>query len=466
MIFEKVKSEGIAHNSYFVGSISEAAVIDPRRDCDVYLELAKRYEIKITHIFETHRNEDYVIGSLELSNIVDAEIYHGAKLDFSYGNTATEGEKFDIGMLELGIIETPGHTDESISITLKDKESSDSMHTVFTGDTLFSGDVGRTDLYGEAQRQRLARSMYNSLFNRILRLGDEIIVCPAHGAGSVCGGDIAGFEFTTIGFEKGNNRVLQNKDEESFVAYKMKERLERPPYFAKMEIYNKNGPPVLSKLPSPKALTVKEIKEQMKDGALIVDTRMPTAFAAGHISGSINIWKDGLPIFAGWMLSYDKPILIVKENDQSIDEITRYLVRLGYDNIIGYLAKGFPTWYKNAERIGMIDEWTVRNLEEHKSDQTLFILDVRDEGNWQEGGHVEGANHIYVGHLVEHLKEVPRNKKVCVVCDPGFKTGVAASVLKINGYENVTSVLGGMAAWKKAGYRIEREQSSTSISKN
>nr|MDO8134589.1 MBL fold metallo-hydrolase [Candidatus Njordarchaeum guaymaensis] len=398
-------------------------VIDPRRDCDIYLELAKKNEVKITHIFETHMNEDYVVGSLELSSIAGAEIYHGAKLDFSYGNGVVEGDKFNVGSLEFEILETPGHTDESVSITLKDKEVSDSVHMVFTGDTLFAGEVGRIDLYGESEKRRLAKNMHDSLFNKILGLGDEVIACPAHGAGSVCGGDIAGFEYTTIGFERKNNRVLKNRDEESFVACKMKERLEEPPYFTRMETYNRSGPPILHRLPAPNAFSVKEIKEHMKGGAQVVDTRMPTTYAAGHIPGSINIWKDGLPVFAGWILNYEKPIVIVKENDQSTDEIVRYLIRLGYDKIVGYLAKGFPTWYKAAERISKIDEWTVRELQEHRSDESLFILDVRDDGSWQEDGYVKGANHIYVGHLKERLREVPKNKRICVFCDSGFKTG-------------------------------------------
>jgi hydroxyacylglutathione hydrolase len=457
MIFEKIKSEGLSQNSYFVGSGFEAAVIDPRRDCDIYLELAKKFEVKITRIFETHRNEDYVIGSLELSKVVGAEILHGAKLDFSYGSSVAEGDKFNVGSLEFEILETPGHTDESISITLKDKESSDSVHMVFTGDTLFSGDVGRTDLYGESEKPRLAENMYNSLFNKILPLGNEVIVSPAHGAGSVCGGDIAGFEYTTIGFEKKNNRALKNTDKDSFVAYKLNERLEKPSYFTKMEVYNRSGPPLLHRLPTPDALPVKEIKEHIKDGAQVVDTRMPTAYSAGHIPGSTNIWKDGLPIFAGWMLNYEKPILIVKENDQSIDEIVRYLIRLGYDRIAGYLSKGFPTWYKAAERIGKIEEWTVRELEEHKDDESIYILDVRDDRSWKEDGFVGGANHVYVGHLREQLREVPKSKRICVFCDSGFKTGIASSILKTNGYENVVSVLGGMTAWKKSGYKVEKE---------
>jgi len=457
MIFEKVKSEIIAHNSYFVGSGNEAAVIDPRRDCDVYLELADKHNVKITHIFETHRNEDYVIGSLELANVVGAEIHHGTQLDFSYGNGVKEGDRFEVGMLELEILETPGHTDESISITLKDKESSNEVYMVFTGDTLFAGDVGRTDLYGEAERERLSANLYDSLSKKILPLGGEVIVCPAHGKGSVCGGTIGDLEFTTIGYEKKTNKALQMKDKKAFIAYKSKEKLEVPPYFKKMEEYNKEGPPLLHRLPHLRALTIGDIKEHRKKGAQIVDARMPTCYAAGHIPKSINIWRNGLPLFIGWMLNYQDPIIIITENNRQLDEVVRYFIRLGYDNLLGYLAGGFPTWYKGAEETGKINTWDVHDLKEHQGDESLFILDVRDEDKWEKDGYIEDAHHIWVGGLKDRLEEVPREKHIIVYCDSGFKTGVAASILKMNGYEKVTSILGGMMAWKKAGYPIEKE---------
>ncbi|WXG43909.1 MAG: MBL fold metallo-hydrolase [Promethearchaeati archaeon SRVP18_Atabeyarchaeia-1] len=457
MIFEKVKSEGIAHNSYFIGSGLEATVIDPRRDCSIYLQIAKKQEVNITRIFETHLNEDFVVGSVELSSRVGADIYHGAKRDFSYGMKVQEGDKFNVGTLELEIHETPGHTDESISITLKDKEVSGDPHMVFTGDTLFAGEVGRTDLYGEKDRRRLSGAMYDSLFDKILQLGDEVIVCPAHGAGSVCGRDIANLEFTTIGFEKKNNRVLKKSAKTDFIEYKMREKLDRPPYFTRMEKYNKDGAPLLRGLPYPRALAVKEFKEQMKRGAQILDTRMPTSYAGGHIPGSINIWKDGLPVFAGWVLSYDKPIILIRESDQNLDEIVRYLVRLGYDNIVGYLAKSFPTWYKSAEKVDTTREWTAHDLKARIDDKSLYLLDVRDDASWEEDGYIEGAHHVYVGYTKERLNDIPKNRQICIVCDSGFKTSVASSVLKMNGYENVTNVLGGMMAWRKAGYQVKKE---------
>ncbi len=455
MIFEKIKSEGIAHNSYLIGSEKEAAVVDPRRDCDIYLKIAKKHDLRIEHIFETHRNEDYVIGSLELSHLVGAEIHHGSNLDFAYGKSTKEGDRFEIGMLELEVIETPGHTDESISITLKNREVSDDIYMVFTGDTLFAGEVGRTDLYGEDRAEEMSEKLYDSIFKKILLLGDNVILCPAHGAGSVCGADISKNELTTIGYEKKTNLLLQ-KSKKEFVAYKLNERLYRPPYFRKMEKHNKEGPPILHKFPYLKPLDIEQLKEYRKNCAQIVDIRMPTSYACGHIPGSINIWEDGLPAFVGWFLNYKDPIIIIHEGNLKLDRALRYFIRLGYDNIHGYLAGGFFTWYVAAEEIEKINTWSVQELKKHRKEDSIFILDVRDINNWEKN-HIEGSHHIYVGHLKKHLDEIPREKNIVVICDSGFKTSIASSILKMHGYEKVTNVLGGMMAWKNAGYSAEGE---------
>ncbi|MBU7023099.1 MAG: MBL fold metallo-hydrolase, partial [Theionarchaea archaeon] len=197
MIFVKVKSEGLAHNSYFMGAGGEAAVIDPRRDCDVYLDLSRQHNLEITRIFETHRNEDYVIGSGELADITGADIFHGAGLDFGYGTTVKEGETFTTGSIHCEVLETPGHTDESISIAVVDRDMGEDVYMVFTGDALFAGDVGRTDLYGKKEARRLAEALYDSITEKLFSLGDGVIVCPAHGAGSVCGAELADHEYTT-----------------------------------------------------------------------------------------------------------------------------------------------------------------------------------------------------------------------------------------------------------------------------
>jgi hydroxyacylglutathione hydrolase len=215
MIFERIKSEGLAHLSYFIGSEDEAVVIDPRRDCQVYVDLARREGMTIKYIFETHRNEDYIVGSLELKNLTEAEIYHGRGLEFKYGNFVDDGQGFSFGKLKLTALHTPGHTDESMSYTLADLETGKEPVMVFTGDALFVGDVGRTDLYGPEEAPRMASNLYDSIFNKILPLGDQVILCPAHGAGSVCGGAISKREYSTLGLERIYNPVLQKRRRKS-----------------------------------------------------------------------------------------------------------------------------------------------------------------------------------------------------------------------------------------------------------
>ena len=447
MIFERVVSDGLAHNSYFLGSEGEVVVIDPRRDCDVYAVLEMRYNVKVTHIFETHCNEDYVSGAVELAQMTGAPIYHGAALDFGYGDPVVEGDVFSLGDLEVKILETPGHTYESISIAVKDKKVSDTVYMVFTGDALFAGDVGRTDFFGREKVPVVSGMLYDSLFEKILPLGDGVIVCPAHGAGSVCGATLTHHDVTTIGYEKKTNKLLQMNKEE-FIEYKMKEKLYKPPYFKKVEKYNKEGPPVLGGLPRVSPLTPEEVRQA---DAQVLDVRTPPSFAGGHIPGSVNIWKEGVPLFAGWVLT-DEPLVIVDERGLQ-PEIVQYLVRIGYDNILGYLVRGFSSWFKSSYPLKKINTWSVHELKENlRAD--MHLLDVRDIKKWEKG-HIPGAHHVYVGELKDHLDEIPQ-LHIVVYCDSGFKGSIAASILERNGY-TVTNVLGGFKAWEEAEYLLETD---------
>ncbi len=452
MMFEIVKSEGIAHKSYFIGSNEKAAVIDPRRDCDIYTEIAERNNMEIIYIFETHRNEDYTIGSLELKEIVGADIFHGKGVDFDYGNYVNEGDKFQIGSIVLEIIETPGHTDESISILIMDRDVSDDVYMIFTGDSLFAGEIGRCDLYGEVNKRKMAESMYSSIFKKILLLGDNVIVCPAHGSGSICGAEIREQDLTTIGYEKKTNPQLK-KDKKGFIDAKIDEKLYTPPYFKKMEKNNLNGPPLICKLPYLKPLSMHEVKDCMARDAQVIDVRGPTAFAGGHIPNTLNIWKNGLPAYAGWFLNYEEPIIIVDDNNDSIDVLRRYLVRLGYDNVYGYLSGGFPVWFKGSGDFQTVNTWSVHDLLPNMGKESLFLLDVRKENDWIKE-RIDGSHNIYIGLLKDNLESVPKDKHVVVSCDTGYKASIGTSILQMNGYKNVTNILGSMMSWKKAGYPV------------
>jgi hydroxyacylglutathione hydrolase len=453
MILEKVKSEGLAQISYFVGSEHEAMVIDPRRDCRVYIDIARREGMKIRKIFETHRNEDYVIGSLELAYFTGAKIYHGPGLAFKYGDTLKDGQEFYFGKVRLTAIHTPGHTDESMSYALADLDAGEEPIAVFTGDALFVGDVGRIDLYGPKEAPRMAENLYNSIFNKLLPLGDGMMLYPAHGAGSVCGGTISRREHSTLGLERILNPILQ-KDKEEFIKFKVSEHYETPPYFSKMEQYNLNGPPLLGHLPNPAPLSPKELQNQMKLGAVAVDTRTPPAFGGAHIPGSHSLRLNRLSLYAGWVLPYDKPIILVLEDNGDLEMAVRYLIRLGYDRIVGYLRDGIDAWYKKALPTEQLDLLTVQELKNRLDrGDDLFVLDVREKGKWNEG-HIKGARHIYAGHVERHLDEIPADHPIVVACNTGNHASLVASILRREGYRDVYNLLGGMAAWLDAKYNF------------
>lgn len=457
MILERIKSEGLAHNSYFIGSGHLAVVIDPRRDIQIYLDLARQHELKIAYILETHRNEDFVIGSRELANITGAGVYHGARLDWKYGNIAKEGHEFNLGKLKIVAISTPGHTNDSISYVLTDLASGDYPVMVFTGDTLFVGDTGRVDFYGENETPNQAASLYQSIYQRLLPLGEGVIICPGHGAGSVCGQNIAERDESTLGIERHLNPILQSSDKASFIAQKIAEHHEKPPYFLRMEKYNLEGPPPLYSLMQPVAMTAGEFKEAMDNGGVVVDVRWPAAFGGSHIHGSYSIWIEGLSAYAGWYLPYDTPVLLVLEDPGQLETAVRYLRRIGYDQIAGFLRGGIEGWYNAGFKIEGLRLLSVHQLKAKTARQNDFIIvDVRGQDEW-ERGHIPGSRHIYVGHIEKRLHEIPRDKPVAVMCSVGHRSGIAAGILLRAGYEDIYSVPGGITAWRQAGFGLTTE---------
>ncbi|UCD96400.1 MAG: MBL fold metallo-hydrolase [Candidatus Bathyarchaeota archaeon] len=456
MIFERVKSKGLSHISYFLGSDGAGVVIDPRRDCQVYLDLAQRHELEIQYIFETHRNEDYVLGSVELGHFTGAKIYHGPGLPFKYGETLKDGQVFRFGTLRLTALHTPGHTDESMCYVLSDLTAGEEPVMVFSGDTLFVSDVGRIDLYGPQEASRLAGSLYDSIFHKLLPLGDAVILCPGHGAGSVCGGAISKREQSTLGLERLQNPTLQRTKRADFIRFKLDEQHEHPPYFRKMEKYNLEGPPLLTCLPNPPPLSPEAFKRQMELGAIVVDTRPPPAFGGAHIKHSYSVWLDGLPAFAGWILPYDKPILLILDDQSHLEQAVRYLIRLGFDDVSGYLRGGLEAWYNAALPMDHLGLLTVHELKQRLDrGDNLVVLDVRGADEWAEG-HLEGALHIYVGHLATRVSEIPPDCPVAVICNVGHRASLGASILRQAGYSEVYTVLGSVTAWKNAGYTLVR----------
>jgi hydroxyacylglutathione hydrolase len=452
MLFKRFESEGLAHYSYLIGDGNQAIVIDPRRDCDVYVQTANQEGLRITHILETHRNEDYVIGSAELASRTGAVILHSAHddLDYGYGEPIRDGETLKIGRLKLEALHTPGHTLGHMSYLLYDPEGAPWM--VFTGDALFAGDVGRTDFYGRDRLDEVTGLLYESLFHKILLLGDEVIVCPAHGAGSVCGTAIAERTWTTIGLERKHNPKLQYTDKADFVKH-VGRMLEYPPYFRMMEKLNLEGPPALGSLPAPPPLSSKEFAAQAKD-AQVLDTRMELGFGSAHVPGALFIWEERLSGFAGWFLSYDKPILLVTETNE-VSRAIRYLIRLGFDRLDGFLAGGMLAWHKAGLASHRVETVTVQELcQRLDGDEPTWILDIRSSEE-VERREIPVAHHIHITQLPERLDEVPRDQPVYIFCGSGLRSMIAASLLRRAGWENLTVVLGGLMGWSSLSCPLE-----------
>jgi len=454
MLFERIISRGLAHYSYLVGDKNDAIVIDPRRDHEVYIEKASLEGMRISHILETHRNEDYLVGSMDLAKRTGAKVWHvDDQWDYMYGKAAIPDQKWKIGRLVIEAIPTPGHTPGSMSYLLRDSKGLASA--IFTGDTLFAGDVGRIDLLGEEMASEMAGLLYESIFQRLLPLGDGVVVCPAHGAGSVCGESISERPWTSIGLERISNPRLKAKSKEDFIKALLQPHLERPPYFRKMEKLNLQGEPILSTIPVPRPLSPRDFAD-LVDDAQIVDTRMELGFAAAHVPNAQFIWLNGLASFAGWFLSYERPILLVTEGNDT-KEVVHILIRLGFDDISGFLAGGMLSWHMAGFQSYSQQTIHVQDLC-HLLDQGFkpSILDVRSEAELNNDGRISGAQHIHITQISERRAEVPKNRMVYIFCGSGLRSMIAASYLERHGWKDLVVILGGIAGWKSVKCPIKK----------
>ncbi len=453
MFIERVISEGLAHFSYIAGSDNDAFVVDPKRDVDRYIKIAKNNFCRIRFVFETHRNEDYLVGSLELKQLTGCRIIHSDRLGFGYGEPATKNDIFDIGGIRIRVIETPGHSPESLSFVLY-PSSGETPIAVFTGDALFYGNVGRTDLSGKEKTAEYASILHDSLHRKLLPLGDGTILYPAHGSGSACGGTMSDITISTIGYERATN-IMLGLTREEFIERKMKENIPLPPYFARMADHNLTGP-LLLKPELAEPMDAPAFANIMADCA-VVDTRFPLSFASGHITASYNIWLRGLPNFAGWILDYERDILLVTERLEDVGTAIRYLKRVGLDKVKGYLCEGIEDWQNRGMQLEQSGVYTVDSLYEKMKKEELFVLDVREEEEYVKG-HIQGAVNIYVGELEKRLADIPTDRPVVSVCSTGNRAGLGVSILSRAGFKKVYNLAGGMTAWNEKGYSTRRGQ--------
>ena len=448
MFLEKIKTPGLSHLSYIIGSGGKAAVIDPRRDCEVYVEKARAEGLEITHIFETHRNEDLLSGSPILADLTGATVYHGpnAAGEVVFAKTAREGDCFELGQLKIEVLETPGHTDDHLAFVIHDSEYSEGPVGVFTGDALFVGDVGRTDFYPE-RKEEVAGLLFDSL-QKLCRLGDQAIIYPAHGAGSVCGSGMADREFSTIGHERRNNPRLRISDRDEFIKAKVAEHHYQPPYFRLMERLNLEGADAAPRIMRPRRLGLEDLRESGADH--LVDVREPLAYAAGHLPGAMCLPVGMIPAFAGWFLGEGDRIALVASEEDQLAHAMAHLVRIGLDNVVGGYVGVVPAAAqgKAMRSIPMIGtEEVARRLDQDSGEWTL--LDVRDADERQEAS-IDGSEHIYVGELNTRWEDLDRDRHYTLMCASGMRASVAAGWLASKGFEHLDIYLGSMGAWTNA----------------
>ncbi|TAL44747.1 MAG: MBL fold metallo-hydrolase [Chitinophagaceae bacterium] len=455
MLIKQLYTGCLSEAAYYIESNGEAAIIDPLRDIEEYLQLASERKAKIKYIFETHFHADFVSGHLDLSKATDAPIVYGPKTETKFPvHIANDGEKFKLGELIIEVLHTPGHTLESSCYLLKDASGKD--HCVFTGDTLFVGDVGRPDLAqkgDEITMEDLAGMMYDSIHTKLFPLADDVIVYPAHGPGSACGKNLGPDTYSTIGNEKATNYALKAASKKEFVKAVTEGIAEPPQYFPINAQINKEGYESLDEvlLQGMTALSVEDFKKQMSDDTIILDTRIETEFTQGFVPGSISIGLDGrFAEWAGSLLPFDKPILLVTEAGKEKETIIR-LARVGIDKVQGYLKDGFEAWKNAGEKVDLIiDVEADELLMDLPFDKNLVVLDVRKPTEFADG-HLPGAVNLPLNDMNDpaSMANFSDVENLYVHCAGGYRSVIAASLLKRQGFHNLRNVAGGWAKIKE-----------------
>jgi hydroxyacylglutathione hydrolase len=440
MLWQRIESEGIDHYSYLVGEAGEALVIDPRRDTDVYESWLSGSGYRLRYILETHRNEDCLSGSVGLADRTGAEIWHADRqLDYAYGEAAQDRQEWPLGNLRLRALATPGHTPGHLSYVLHDWDGSPWI--LFSGDTLFAGGVGRTDLLGREAVERLTQELYESLYRHLLSLGDGVILCPAHGPGSVCGSSlIADRPLTTIGFERQHNPWLQ-LDQETF-ARRAGMMGDLPPYFKEMERRNLEGAPLRRGLPLLEPLSPDQFEAKRHEVQLL-DVREVEAFGGAHVPKSLSVYQGEIPWFGGWFLSYDRTLLLVLADDAP-ETLVRSLVRMGYDRIGGYLAGGLHAWYSHGMPTTQIRCFAGEEARRRAESGEDWLLDVRSPQELETHGKLPGATNIPIRRVLDRLDDIPRDRSLLVSCSTGRRSMIVASLLRQRGWDRLGVVLGGL----------------------
>ena len=457
MLLRLIYDDKLAQASYLLGcqATGEALVVDPNRDADQYVRLAKKEGLRIAHVTETHIHADYLSGSRELAHRTGAKLYlsgnGGSEWGYRFPDIAKaqmleDNDSFNVGNIRVDVMHTPGHTPEHVCFLITDRASADKPIGLFSGDFVFVGDVGRPDLLEKAAgisgtMEDSARQLYKSL-QRFKQLPDYLQVWPGHGAGSACGKALGAVPQTTVGYEKLFNLPVSIESEEDFVQAILSGQPEPPKYFAVMKQLNRDGPPLLDKgLPKPARLDAGVIDSTLETGTLIVDTRPAASFAQGHVPGTINIpYNKSFTNWAGWLIPYDRDFSIIVSENVNAEDVARDLSLIGLDRLQGYFTETALHGRTDLQKVESVK--TAEMLDVHNA----FIVDVRNTSEWN-AGHIPGATHIPLGYLADRADELPRDKTIVVHCQGGGRAAIASSVLQAQGFENVVHVQGGYGEW-------------------
>jgi len=447
----------LAHASYLIADEQSkvAAVVDPQRDIDQYVAFAAEHELQIEHVFLTHFHADFVAGHLELRNRTGAVIYLGASAQAEYAFTPVhDGDTIDLGRVRLKVLETPGHTAESISIVVYDLSRSADPQAVLTGDTLFIGDVGRPDLRVALgwSAADLGGLLYDSLRTKLLRLPDDSLVYPAHGAGSLCGKALSKETVSTLGEQRRSNYALQPMSKEEFVELVTADQPDAPPYFTYDAVLNSKERPTLDTALALelKPLPLDRVLALQAEGAQVLDTRDAAEFAAAHLAGSVNIGLGGqYATWAGTVLAHDRPIVIVADPGRENESAVR-LGRIGFDQVAGYLEDGLRSLEARPDLTATTERLSAPLAAERLADANPpLAVDVRAPRE-REAKRIDSSISVPLNHLSERIGELPKNRPLLVFCAGGYRSSIAASLLQKHGFRDVSEIAGGVAAWETA----------------
>jgi glyoxylase-like metal-dependent hydrolase (beta-lactamase superfamily II)/rhodanese-related sulfurtransferase len=451
----------LAQASYMIGSDGEAAVVDPRRDVDEYLDEARAQGLRIRYVVETHLHADFVSGHRELAERTGATIVIGARAGAAFPHRGVrDGDEIRVGRVALRFLETPGHTPESVSVLVVDSEAGSEPKLVLTGDTLFIGDVGRPDLAGAAGHtpEQMASMLYDSLHGKLLTLPDAVGVYPAHGAGSLCGRNISQETSSTIGEQRRTNYALRPMSKPDFVRLATADLPEVPQYFGMDVAINRAGASPLAGRPLPPSLAPGEVLARARAGALVLDVRAAAAFGAGHVPGSWNIGLSGqFASWAGTLVDPQREILVAADDEAHVAEAALRLSRVGLEKVTGYLAGGIAAWQAAGHDVATLPQWPVDELlAQLEETASLQLVDVRRPAEYA-AGHVPRARNVPLDRLQRESGALDRSRPIAVVCASGYRSSTACSLLRQQGFTGpLHNIVGGTSGWIAAGFPTDR----------